>query len=550
MNRLLTSTLLVLALAGNASAQKQKSQKPVKTVKSATPKPAPLARTGAVSDLAADEQKVRDMISFLGFMLNTLGNSNTPARDKDVVVSESYSKIFRDAKVQVEDDLDQDRGVVTNEDIVAYLKDIVFFFKDVKFEFTVEKVERGVNADNQTFYKVSINRNLSGTTSDGQAVNNAVPRFIEVNFNPADQDLKIVSMYTHEFNEKEALTNWWKQMSLEWQTIFRKSASLSDSVSVNDIRKITSIEKLDLSGNHYLQTFEPLSAFKNLRILNLSYTTVEDLSPIRNLTELTELNLSHTGVHDLSPLRYSVKLIKLDISNTLIADVAVLQRMPKLQFLDLGATGIKDINPIAGLTGLVSLNLRATPLSEITSVENMSQLTELNISRTQVQDLSPAKGLKNLKILTCDSTRIRDISPLAGLDNLIVLQVNATGISALQPLQPLAHLEKIYCDETPVNKNMAEAFMHDHPGTLVMYDSHDLKAWWDPLSAEWKDVIGKAAKISRDPLKEELARVGNVDSINVGGRNIRDLEPLRKLQKLKVIRLNHTAIQDLSALRE
>ena len=145
------------------------------------------------------------MVTFFGFMLNTLGSSSTSARDKDVLITESYSKIFRDAKVQVEDDLDEERSVITNKDVVAYLKDINFFFKEVKFEFTIEKIEQGVNADNQTFYKVSLHRNLSGTTADGKTVNNILPRFIEINFNPKDQDLKIVSIYTNEFNEKDAI---------------------------------------------------------------------------------------------------------------------------------------------------------------------------------------------------------------------------------------------------------------------------------------------------------------------------------------------------------
>jgi hypothetical protein len=54
-------------------------------------------------------QKAQDQITFLEYFLNTLGSSETPARDKDVIIRESYKKIFRDGKVQVEDDLLLDR---------------------------------------------------------------------------------------------------------------------------------------------------------------------------------------------------------------------------------------------------------------------------------------------------------------------------------------------------------------------------------------------------------------------------------------------------------
>ncbi|MBI1769603.1 MAG: leucine-rich repeat domain-containing protein [Bacteroidetes bacterium] len=549
IRRQLTTVVLLSMLMFNAAAQKQKSQKPVKSGQPvAVKKPKP-ATSIVPSDPAEDEKKVKDMVAFLGFMLNTLGNSNTSARDKDVLVAESYSKIFRDAKVQVEDDLDEERGVITNKDVVAYLKDINFFFKEAKFEFNIDKVERGVNSDNQTFYKVSLNRNLSGTTSDGKVVNNIAPRFIEVNFDAKDQDLKIVSIYTHEFNEKEALINWWKQLSYEWQSLFRKRFNLADSVGLNDIKKITAIEELDISNNKYIQVFEPLSQLRNLKTLNLTGTNAADLTPIRNLTELIELNLARTSIRDLSPLKYSNNLLKFDINHTEVSDITIVQRMPKLQFLDLSFSNVSDFTPIAGLSELITLNLKSTKLSDLTSVASMSLLGELNISNTYVQNVSPLKDLNNLKTFICDSTRIQSISPMASLDNLKVLQANATLISDLQPLQTLAHLEKVYCDQTLINKDVAEAFMSAHPKALVVYGSSDLKTWWDALTPAWKEVISKAAKINSDPSKEELARVGSVDSINFSGKNFIDIEPLHNLQKLRVVIATNTSIQDLSPLR-
>jgi hypothetical protein len=76
--------------------------------------------------------KVEDQVRFLEYLLNTVGSAETPARDKDIIIRESYLKIFRDAKVQVEDDLLLDRKVVTNKDVTAYIKDIEFFYKNVE----------------------------------------------------------------------------------------------------------------------------------------------------------------------------------------------------------------------------------------------------------------------------------------------------------------------------------------------------------------------------------------------------------------------------------
>src|SRR5258706_2806831 len=257
----LTCLLSFISIAAGAQKQKPKPQKQV-----ALKTPAPV-QARAADDPAATEKKVKDMVAFLEFVLNTLGNRNTSTRDKDVLINDSYTKIFMDAKVQVEDDLDEERNVITNKDVVAYLKDINFFFNDAKFEFTIEKIEMGTNSDNQNFYKVSLHRNLSGTTADGKTVNNSVPRFIELNLNPRDQDLKIVSIYSHEINEKDALRNWWIQLSYEWQTLFKKKFNLTDSVAFNDLKRITSMEDLRLNNNNYLQSFEPLSQLKNLKVL-------------------------------------------------------------------------------------------------------------------------------------------------------------------------------------------------------------------------------------------------------------------------------------------
>ena len=227
---------LLILFSFVAIAQKKPAKKPA-VQKSKLEKPAEKK-----PDAVADEKKVRDIVAFLEYMLNTLGSSGTPIRDKEVLITESYSKIFRDSKVQIEDDLDEERKVITNKDVVAYLKDVNFFFSNVRFEFVIEDIKSSTMPNGQYFYKVSSTRNLKGTTADRKPVNNTQPRYIEINYNPKDQDLKIVSIYTKEFNEKEALKNWWNTLSYEWQSILRKKLNLQDSVQFSDIKRKTYIE--------------------------------------------------------------------------------------------------------------------------------------------------------------------------------------------------------------------------------------------------------------------------------------------------------------------
>lgn len=536
-NKQWVTVVLAFVLAFGAVAQKSKTQKPDKK---------PVVQKSGVSK---DNEKVKDLVAFLQLLLNTLGSGSTSARDKEVVITESYTKIFRDAKVQIEDDLDEARTTITNKDVVAYFKDVDFFFQDVKFEFTIEDIKEGVNASGKVFYKVSLRRSLTGTTASGKPVNNTMARYIEINYNPEADDLKIVSIYTNEFDEKEALTNWWKQLSFEWQSIFKRKLNIIDSVELNDIKDITAIDELDLSNNLYIQTLEPLGQLVNLKLLNLAETHVADLTPIRNLTELVELNLSRTKILDLSPLRYSNKLLRLNINHTEIRSVSVLEKMPHMQNLEMQATHVFDFEPVSNLRELLNLDLEGSLISDLSPITGLDQLLELNISKTHVQDLSLAMGLKSLKILDLDSTLIRDITALSALVNLEVLYANYTFISDLSALQKLARLERVYCDQTPVNKSIADAFMATSPNVLVIFDSRDLQAWWNSLSSGWKNVLSNTAKIGLMPAKEELARVTNLDSINFKGDvSINSLEPLRKMHKLQVIIADNTAISDLSPL--
>ena len=526
-----------------ASSQKKPTKKPpvqkTKVEKTAAPKQ---------PDAAADEKKVRDIIAFLEFMLNTLGNSSTPVSDKEVLITQSYSKIFRDSKVQVEDDLDEERKVITNKDVVAYLKDVNFFFNNVRFEFTIENIQSSKTASGEYFYKVKTSRNLSGTTSDRAPINNTKPRYIEINYDPKVQDLKIVSIYTNEFNEKAALTNWWKGLSYEWQSIFKKKLNLLDSVSLSDIKRVTSIDQLDLSANKFIRSLEPLSQLHSLKSINLSNTDVIELTAIRNLTELSSLSISSTNIGDLSFLKYASKLESLNISHTPVSDISVVEKMVDLKTLNLADTRVTDFSPLASLASLQKLSLASTRISDLAPLASLTELTELDLSNTSIVDLAQLNTLTSLQSLDIDSTKVRSVQALAGLEELKLLRANSSGISDLTPLQKLPKLEKIYCDKSLVKREAATSFMALNPKVLVIFDSEDLKVWWDTITPEWQKILSKTAKIGIAPSKEELARVPLIDSINISDSGIKNLEPLGKLQRLKTVIARRSKVTDIIAL--
>lgn len=554
---------IVLLLSVNVFGQKTKKSAKKPTQKTTTQKtppkktetkkepvkpttsPAPSVSTSG----ATDDQKIKDIIAFLEYVLNTLGDPATSSRDKDVLINESYSKIFRDAKVQVEDDLDEDRKVITNKDVVAYLKDVDFFFENVKFELVIEDIKSNTLSNGNLFYKVSLRRTLNGTTSDGTSVTNTQPRFVEINYNPNDQDLKIVSIYTKPFDQTAALKAWWQELSYEWKSIFRKKLNLPDSITIEHIKAITAIEELDLSNNSFITTIDPLAELINLKLLDLSGSGITDLTPIRNLTELVELNIAHTKVMDLSPLKYSAKLLRLDVSNTEVSDLMSLEKAKDLQQLKLAGSPVFDFNALSNFPKLQFLDLEATHITQLLPLENATELLELNVSKTLIQNLAPLQKLQKLTTLNIDSTRVKDLRPLSTLSALKVLNANFTLVDDLQPLSNLPALERIYCDQTLIKRDKADAFHTANPKILVIYDSKDLESWWRALPVIWQSTLQKAANIAAAPTKEALARVTILDSLNIQGiKEITDITPLERLLKLRVLIATSTSIADISPL--
>lgn len=511
----------------------------------------PLAAQQPKSDVKQHEQEVKDIVKFLEYILNTLGSHETSARDKDVLVTESYTKIFRDGKVQVEDDLVEKRNVITNKDVQAYLKDVDFFFQDVKFEFTVKEIKGSVTPNGKLFYRVSLVRNMKGIGVDGRQVNNNMPRFVEINYDQNAQDLKIVSIYTKVLDEQTELLTWWKSLSYEWQSFFRKRInSVGDTMDITDIQSVMDVDAIDLSHNQTLQDLEPLSALVNLQVLNISSTPIADLSPLRNLTGLVELNAANTRIEDANALRYSDNLKKLNLNFTKVADLGFAERMTHLEHLELRSTRISDFSPLSNMTTLRLLDLAGTSINGLTSLTTLSNLTELNLSGTLTEDLNPISSLNKLNTLFLDSSRVSQLTAIKGFSNLEKLSVNWTQVGDLTALSALKKLAYVYCDHTQIHKDVAESFMAANPRVLVIYDTDDMRGWWNGLPEAWRSAFMRSASMRSNPTNEELARIPNLDSLSLSGNAaIQNLEPLLNVPRLKSLRIDGTSVMDLSPLR-
>ena len=124
------------------------------------------------------------LVNFFQGMLNFLSDGSNSVRDKQTIITQSYLKIFWDPKVQIEDDLEQNRIVPLYKDAPAYLTDVSFFFRGANFTYTVQNASVLTDTRGQTYF----NRN---EMNSGWLISN----LLRVNEN---EKKELIRNYTHE----------------------------------------------------------------------------------------------------------------------------------------------------------------------------------------------------------------------------------------------------------------------------------------------------------------------------------------------------------------
>ena len=293
-------------------------------------------------EIAKYENEIKSMLVYLEETMNFIGDSTSSALEKEIVFTESWSKLFIDDKVQIEDDLDVNRKTPINKDVQAYLKDIDFFFKWANFKLDLQSIANSTRDDGSIFFKATLTRHLTGVSVTDEAVDNVRNRFVEINLDRQNNSLKIASIYTTKINEKEALRNWWNGLSQNWKSRLGTDIKLYDSIPMETVGMITSADfmasypttdpttgetvmkdkffkndmteldaklklvtqkqRVDISGIREIISLDPLSELSDLTWLDVSETSVEDLAPVRNLNKLKTLHANNTLISDLSAL--------------------------------------------------------------------------------------------------------------------------------------------------------------------------------------------------------------------------------------------------------
>ncbi len=533
------------------------------------------------------QEEANSLIFFLEYAFNILGDPNTPRSEKDVIINDSYLKVFRDSKVQIEDDLVRYRGVAINKDVQAYLKDITFFFKKAEFRFEVEEISYSFSPSGLLYFQATVTRYLDGITSKGEKYHSTRRRYIEFTVDEREEMLQVVSMYTTRLSEQQELTRWWNRMPEAWKSLFAVRLKVTEKLSMADVlridpelklgdtlyiekengkgmdsiplanaavfaglKDISKLEKLDLSGQSNIQQLDPLVQLKNLKELNISHTLISDLGPLRNLAGIEKLDVSHTPVISLAPVLYATRLTEIHLHHTQIADLGPLQNCIQLQKIYGSHSRIVNLTALSGMQVLEELYLEHTFVQNLDPLKEVPQLRILHLDNSKVARLDALAHSKKLEQLRISHTAVANLSPLRGLPLLRAIFADNSEVADLAPLGELPQLSRFYCDNTPVTKEVASSFMASHPKILVVFQSNYLSNWWEGLSGEWKVVLRKYAPLDANPQKEQLQELVNIDTLDItDNKQITKLDPLSEFRNLQAIFCSGSGISSLGPIR-
>jgi protein phosphatase 1 regulatory subunit 7 len=223
---------------------------------------------------------------------------------------------------------------------------------------------------------------------------------------------------------------------------------------------------------------EGLESLQSLEKLELYDNVIEKFDQLEYLPQLLVLDISFNSIKDMSPVRVCRHLKELYIAQNKLKEIQGLEDMKSLRILDLGANRIRSMDGIQGLVSLESLWLGKNKIEEIAHVGGLPILRQLDVQSNRLRslgdDLGRSQSLQELylahnaitstiglplraPLTTIDLSynKTKEIDSLASSVSLEELWMSGSMVEMLEELLVLKSLSKLTClylEHSPVAK--------------------------------------------------------------------------------------------------
>lgn len=213
--------------------------------------------------------------------------------------------------------------------------------------------------------------------------------------------------------------------------------SSEDIQSLEGLQYLTALSELDAFGNR-ISSLKPLENLVRLTQLKLSENNIgnDEMQWLRKLTNLSQLYLDYNyNITSTSVFSNLTKIIDLDLTKTSITDISFIRQLPQLKGIDLSFTKVTNLTPLENMTGLLVLGIDSLHLNNLNFANKLLNLTLLSAQYNNITDISLLSAFTKLEHVVLAGNKIVDLSPLkSSAATLIYLDINDIELNSIDKI--------------------------------------------------------------------------------------------------------------------
>lgn len=183
--------------------------------------------------------------------------------------------------------------------------------------------------------------------------------------------------------------------------------------NIEVLKDLTEIQVLYLRDNE-IRDISPLSNLSYLETVCLQNNYIESIEALTNIANLKHVYLSNNNIEDISPLKDKKTIETLLLGSNKVKDISDLSTLTNLQWLDIKNNEINNITSLSGLVKLTELELSNNIIVDVSPLSELKSLLNLRVDYNKIEDVAPISRLVNLQLFSVTNNRILDFRPLQG----------------------------------------------------------------------------------------------------------------------------------------
>ena len=229
-------------------------------------------------------------------------------------------------------------------------------------------------------------------------------------------------------------------------------ASQSDIEAIGQLSGLRKLE-LDIGKGEFDLT--PLTNLQNLEELSVSvhgdaaWYEKTDLSPLGGLKQLKVLYITECSA-DLSFVNMLKDLKLLSVSRSVVDDLSFLQGLNELEYLNLNYVEDSDLSYLKGMSKIKNIYIQGHHMRNFEYLGEMKYITqvylkelEYNQEERQDIDLNVFAEADKLSGLFIQGMYVADVAPISRLENLKEIVFVDTEVADIESLKDLENLEDL-----------------------------------------------------------------------------------------------------------